>query len=142
METGLLVFIGIILLALVDFLNKLAASTGINPAVGSLIFGIAAFVPPVFWIAVQKITHTPMPIPQKGVLLAIAAGLFIGLMDIVWYKIFQTQYISLSVSIMRTSSIALVIIMGVVFLKEEVDIQSIAGFVLTIVGVFLMLMKK
>lgn len=139
MEAPFLVIIGIILLALVDFFNKLAASTGISPLIGSLMFGIAAIFPPAIWMAVYKIKNVSMMAPSKGIMLAILAGLFIGIMDIVWYRIFQIQSVSLSVSVMRTGGIALVFILGVLLLKEKMDLQGVFGFLLALTGVFLLM---
>lgn len=141
MGTFTLVVIGIILLALVDFLNKLASITGINPVFGSLVFGLAALLVPSVWIAVYEVKHVQFASPIKSLLFAGCAGLLIGLMDIVWYKIFQNQGISWSVPLMRTGAIVAVFVSGVFLLKEKVDLLGIIGFVLTVSGAVILLSR-
>lgn len=141
MGTFALVILGIILLASVDFFNKLASVAGINPVLGSLVFGLAALIVPSVWIAVYGVRHISFASPAKSMLPAVCAGLLIGLMDIVWYKILRTQSISWSVPLMRTGAIAAVFVLGILLLKEKFDARGIVGFLLATSGAIILLSR-
>lgn len=121
-------------LALADFTIK--QSTGrISPAVGTLVYAVAALALPVVWTIVTAV-RGEVVLTRDGALWSIGTGLAFSAVTGLLFLIFGTG-VSLSVAIptIRTGGLVLAAAIGFVVLGERLSWQYAIGSVLALAGI-------
>jgi drug/metabolite transporter (DMT)-like permease len=134
--TILLFLAGMAVLGFADFSIK-QTSGKITPSLGTLIYAIAAILPPLIW-TIWTLTHEPALITRDGIIWSIITGLAFGTFTGIVFLLFS-QGINLSVGtpVVRMGGIACAALLGILVLREGWNIQYIIGFVLTVAGILL-----
>ncbi len=121
-------------LALADFSIK--QSTGrISPALGTLLYAVAALALPVVWTIVTTV-RGEVVLTRDGALWSIGTGLAFSAVTGLLFLIFGTG-VSLSVAIptIRTGGLMLAAALGFVVFGERLTWQYAIGFVLAVAGI-------
>ena len=123
-------------LGFADFATK-QASGRISPALGTLIYAASAMVPALVWTIWTR-AHAPLVVNRAGGLWAVATGLAFGIFaGLLFYLFSQGVNLSLGTPVIRLGGIAFAALLGIIVLREPFNFQSIAGFVLAALGIFL-----
>ena len=123
-------------LGFADFATK-QASGRLSPALGTLIYAASAMVPALAWTIWTR-AHAPLVVTRAGIGWAIATGLAFGVFAGLLFFLFSHGVnLSLGTPIIRLGGITFAALLGVFVLREPVNIQSIAGFILAVLGILL-----
>lgn len=119
------------------------SSGHINQIVGAVILQVVAALLGGAILLVIKFTDSPMQVSQKGILYAILAGVFVGLAEITSFYVFSKGVpASLGIPVIIGGSVVVGALLGVIFLKENLDWRQLMGVVLVVTGVILLSAKK
>jgi len=125
-----------ITLGFADFATK-QASGRISPALGTLIYAATAMVPALAWTILTRV-QTPLVVTRAGILWAMATGLAFGVFaGLLFYLFSHGVNLSLGTPVIRLGGIAFAALLGIMVLREPVNVQSLAGFVLAALGILL-----
>jgi uncharacterized membrane protein len=128
--------------ALMDFFIKLSSGK-IHDGIGAIIIGIASVIPITAATLFDKAAGREIVITKMGLIYSFIAGVSIGFATLFIFKIFNTGVnISVSVAVFRSAVILFAGLLGVVFLKESINLQMGLGFILTIIGVILIINSR
>ncbi len=121
-------------LALADFSIK-QGSGRISPAVGTLLYAVAALALPVGWTIITAV-RGEIVLTRDGALWALATGLAFSAVTGLLFLVFATG-VSLSAAIptIRTGGLLLAAALGFVVLGERLTWQYAIGFVLALAGI-------
>lgn len=129
-----------VLYGVYDLFIKLSANR-VSPAVGALVTQLFSVVLIGGFIVYQRfIAKTlELKIEPKGLVSAGIAGILIGLALILLFVLLQNKEIKVisilpTMLVVRTLS---VIILGALFLKESMNPAQITGFILSVIGIYL-----
>ncbi|TGE26084.1 hypothetical protein E5K00_03695 [Hymenobacter aquaticus] len=125
-------------LALYNFFIKLAADH-IPAAVGAVVLQLVAAALGAVWLLRLKLQGQPLPITNKGLLLAALAGLGVGLAEILTFVVFS-RGVSSSVGtpVIVGGSVLLTAGLGLVVLREALTWPQALGLVSIVVGIVLL----
>jgi uncharacterized membrane protein len=123
-------------LGFADFATK-QASGRISPALGTLIYAASAMAPALAWTIWTR-THAPLVVTRAGIGWAVATGLAFGVFAGLLFFLFSHGVnLSLGAPIIRLGGIAFAALLGILVLREPVNAQSVAGFILAALGITL-----
>jgi uncharacterized membrane protein len=123
-------------LGFADFATK-QASGRISPALGTLIYAASALIPALGWTIWTR-AQGPLMVTRAGVLWAIATGIAFGVFAGLLFFLFSHGVnLSFGVPVIRLGGILCAAVLGIIVLREPVNIQSLAGFALAAVGILL-----
>jgi uncharacterized membrane protein len=123
-------------LGFADFATK-QASGRISPALGTLIYAASAMMPALVWTIWTR-AHAPLVVTRAGVGWAVATGLAFGVFAGLLFFLFSHGVnLSLGTPIIRLGGIVCATLLGIVVLREPVNVQSVAGFALAAIGIVL-----
>jgi len=123
-------------LGFADFATK-QASGRLSPALGTLIYAASAMVPALAWTIWTR-AHAPLVVTRAGIGWAMATGLAFGVFAGLLFFLFSHGVnLSLGAPIIRLGGITFAALLGVFVLREPFNIQSIAGFILAVLGIVL-----
>lgn len=118
------------------------ASGHINQIVGAVILQVVAALLGGLILLILKTTHQPLEISPKGIQMAILAGVFVGLAEIASFYVFSKGVsASVGIPIIIGGSILVGAILGLVFLKESLNLTQVFAIGLIVAGVVLLSLK-
>lgn len=127
---------GMAILAFADFSIK-ETSGKISPSLGTLIYALVAAVPPLLWLAWTR-AHEPILITRTGVWWAVATGISFGVFTGLMFLLFsQGVDLSIGTPVIRMGGLVVAATLGIIILREGLNWQYLIGFVLAVVGIFL-----
>lgn len=134
----LLALLTALCLALYNFFIKLAADH-IPAAVGAVVLQLVAAALGAAWLLRLKLQGQPLPITNKGLLLAALAGLGVGLAEILTFVVFS-RGVSSSVGtpVIVGGSVLLTAVLGLVVLREALSWPQALGLASIVVGIALL----
>jgi drug/metabolite transporter (DMT)-like permease len=135
--TTVLFFIAaMITLGFADFATK-QTSGRISPALGTLIYAASAVVPALIWTLWTR-ANGPLLVTPLGGMWAVFTGLAFGVFaGLLFYLFSKGVNLSVGTPVIRLGGIAFAAILGIIVLREEFSRQSLAGFVLAVLGILL-----
>ena len=135
--TTVLFFIAaMITLGFADFATK-QTSGRISPALGTLIYAASAMAPALIWTFWSR-ADGPLLVTRPGVMWAVFTGLAFGVFAGLLFFLFSKGVnLSVGTPVIRLGGIAFAAMLGIVVLHEEFSKQSLAGFVLAVIGILL-----
>ncbi|HLQ76854.1 MAG TPA: hypothetical protein VK210_05845 [Terriglobia bacterium] len=139
--TTVLFFIAaMVSLGFADFATK-QTSGRISPALGMLIYAATATGLGLIWTIWSR-AHAPLLVTGLGSMWAVLTGLAFGIFAAILFVLFS-EGVNLSVGtpLIRLGGIAFAAMLGIIVLREGVRLQSIAGFVLAVIGIVLIAMR-
>ncbi|MFA6529195.1 MAG: EamA family transporter [Candidatus Gracilibacteria bacterium] len=126
---------------LYNFLIKLSSSH-IDQLLGALVLQLAALVIGGLFFTV-KLIQKPIEVSSSGVKLAILAGVFVGLAEVLSFYVFaKGAPASVGIPIIIGTSILVGSLLGILFLKESPTIFNYLGITLVIIGIVFLGIKK
>jgi len=127
-------------LGFADFATK-QASARITPALGTLIYASSAMVLALFWTIWTR-AHAPLIMTRAGIGWAVATGLAFGTFAGLMFFLFSHGVnLSLGTPIIRLGGITFAAALGIIVLKEPFNLQSLGGFVLAVLGIYLIVSR-
>lgn len=130
--------IAIAILGFSDLFRKLASHLA-DPFFSNLVFQGASFLTAVsmFLLFRGKIEHNP-----RDISFAILGGVLISIFTMLSFKTLAVgPGVSTVMPVLRIGGIVLIVLLGMVFLKEQLSIQKTIGLALSLVGVYLLFSK-
>lgn len=141
--TNWLLFAGaaMVCLASADFCLKMA-STRISGPLSALIYGLFAFLVALLWVLLTRSGEITSQFSWIGGLYSVLVGIFFGLVVVFMYQTFAAGApISLGTPLVRTGGIILASLAGILVLGERVTPRYILGFLLSLLGLYLLVTK-
>lgn len=127
--------------ALMDLFVKLA-STRINSALGVVIINTFSAITAFLWLLWLKTSGEVFQFSKLGFAYSALAGISIGIASILFIKTFATGVnLSVGAPFVRVGMITLASILGILFLKENFTIRYLLGFLLSMIGLYLIVVK-
>ena len=132
----------IVFYSLFDFLVKLSSSR-IHGGLAAFIMNIvSAVVVLIYLIFLASKGEKVIDIKQNGLLFSTLAGLAIGLASIFFVKMFATgTNLSIGVPLIRIGIVLFTSVLGVLLLKETINLKYLVGFILASIGLYLIITK-
>lgn len=128
--------------ALMDFFVKLASGK-IHEGLGGFIINIFATIVLLVFVIISKLKGEQIfNIKPGGLGYSVLAGISIGIATICFIKMFAIgTNLSTGVPLVRISMILIASILGFLFLKEAINLRYLIGFLLSLVGLYLLITK-
>ncbi|MBG8554760.1 EamA family transporter [Hymenobacter guriensis] len=125
-------------LAFYNFFIKLA-SEHVPAAVGAVVLQLVAAALGGLWLLRLKLQGQPLLLSSKGMWLAAAAGLGVGLAEILTFVVFS-RGVSSSVGtpVIVGGSVLLTAVLGVVVAREVLTLPQVLGLLLIVGGIALL----
>ncbi|SNR29510.1 MULTISPECIES: EamA family transporter [Hymenobacter] len=125
-------------LASYNFFIKLAAEH-IAPAAGAVILQLVAAALGSMWLVWLRLKGQPLDLSTKGVSLAVAAGLGVGLAEILTFIVFSRGVpSSVGTPVIVGGSVLLTALLGLAVLRETLSLPQALGLVCIVVGIALL----
>ena len=138
--TTALFILEMFILALADFSIK-QTSGKITPSLGTLIYAIVTVGPPTIWVIWTR-AHEPLMLTRDGVLWSILTGLSFAVFTGLLFLIFsQGVDLSIGTPVIRMGGIVLAATLGIVVFREGFNWQYVIGFVLAVIGIYLVVTR-
>ena len=140
LTTVFLFIAGMVTLGFADFATK-QTSGRLSPALGTLIYAATATVPALIWTIWTR-AQAPLLVTRAGVQWAVLTGLAFGIFaGILFFLFSQGVNLSVGTPVIRLGGIAFAGMLGILVLREGFSLQSLAGFVLSALGILLIAMR-
>lgn len=139
MELIIIALITALFFALYNFLIK-SASDSINHILGAVILQIVATIAGIIYFYLMSFAKNSNNInfSKKGIILSIAAGLSIGIAEILTFYVFSKGLnAAIGTPLIVGSSILFTTILSLIFLKEELSLVQWLGVFTLILGIYL-----
>ena len=138
--TVFLFIAGMATLGFADFATK-QTSGRISPALGTLIYAVAATLPALAWTAWTR-AHAPLLVTREGTMWAVATGLAFGVFAGILFFLFSHGVnLSVGTPVIRLGGIACAALLGIVVLREPFHVRSLVGFAMALVGILLIALR-
>lgn len=125
-------------LAFYNFFIKLAADH-VSAAAGAVILQLVAAGLGGLWLVWLRLKGQPLELSGKGVGLAVAAGLGVGLAEILTFVVFSRGVpSSVGTPVIVGGSVLLTAVLGLVVLREALSWPQALGLVSIVVGIALL----
>jgi transporter family protein len=125
-------------LALYNFFIKLA-SDQLPAAVGAVVLQLVAAALGAAWLLKLKLQGQPLPITNKGLLLAALAGLGVGLAEILTFVVFGRGVpSSVGTPVIVGGSVLLTAVLGLTVARETLTLPQGLGLLLIVAGIALL----
>ena len=134
-------FLTIIFYAGLDFFIKKAAGK-IDDFWGSVVINFFSMLPALLVVVLLKLSNKELMITRPGIVYSILAGLSIGIGTITFIKLFSTGVnLSIASPVVRIGIIVATTMLGVIILKESLNLKQIIGIVFSLIGLSLLVLK-
>lgn len=120
-----------------DFFRKLASNIK-DPVFTNLLFQAGAFTAAL----IIFLTHRKTAGDTNSILYALIGGVLISLFSLASFKALSLGPVSVVWPAIRVGGLALVVIFGIIILKERLSLQTLFGFIFALAGVYLLLSHK
>lgn len=129
--------------SIADLFGKLS-SDKLHPYLGAFLINffsaLTVFIPLIFFYLKGEPVFEVKP---KGISFAIIAGITVGLASLFLFKTFASGVnLSISVPVVRTAIVVIASVLGILILKEGINVKLIAGLFLSIIGIYLISTAK
>lgn len=133
----------IVFYSLFDLCVKLASGK-INDNLGAAIMNITSFVVAIIWFLLRtQIGGEQVVVTKPGLIYSLIAGVFVGLASIFFIRMFALgTNLSIGVPLVRVGMIILGSVFGVFLLKEGINLRYGVGFILSLLGLYLVMTAK
>jgi len=133
----------IVFYSLMDFFIKLS-STKIHSGLGGLIINFTSTVVLLVFLIFSKLQgEKVLETKPGGLVYSVLAGGAIGIATITFLKMFATgTSLSIGVPLVRMGIVLLASLLGIFLLKESVGLRYVAGFLLSLVGLYLLITSR
>lgn len=129
--------------ALFDFCLKMLANRMHSGMANILVNAVALGVGILYFYFAKMQGEDVSTIKQGGILFAVAAGVVVSFAGIFFVKMLSTDVpLSTGVAVVRIGAVILAVILAAVLLRERMNIQHVAGFVLALLGLYLVITAK
>jgi len=127
---------------LFDFSLKLAAGK-INEGVSGFIINIVAALVVLIYVIYSKMNGENIFVYKtSGIWFSVLGGVAVGLVTIFYIKMFATgTNLSIGAPLVRVGTVLFASILGILLLKEGINVKYTAGFLLSLLGLFLIVTK-
>lgn len=129
--------------ALADFLAKIS-SDKIHPYIGAFIVNLSSAL-----ILLIPITYFYLKgedlfiMKHQGLQFAILAGIVVGIASLLMFKTFSLgTNLSISVPIIRTGTVLIATLLGILLLKEGISLKAVFGIGFSVIGIYLISTAK
>ncbi|OGG21665.1 hypothetical protein A3D03_01535 [Candidatus Gottesmanbacteria bacterium RIFCSPHIGHO2_02_FULL_40_13] len=132
-----LIAIGIV--GISDIFRKLASNLK-DPFFTNLVFQLSAttFTIITYFIFSRKVENNP-----KDIVFAILGGITIAAFSLFSFKALSTgPGASVVIPVLRIGGIALLVVLGIVVLKEKLSLQTFIGLIFSSIGIYLLFSNK
>ena len=121
-----------------NFFTKLSASK-ISPTIALMFIAGTSFIVASIATIVFKMTGQNLVLSKNAIILPIMAGLFTGMAEILYLFMFsKNATLSIGTPLVVGGTTVVAVILGVLLIKEPLNITKLAGIVATIVGLVLL----
>ena len=128
-------------MAAADSCVKLAANR-ISTGLGLLLYGSCTFLTGVGWVLWDYFQGVPQHARPSGFLCAIGVGVAFSSVTVCLYKTFEAGApVSVALPLIRLSGLFLVILLGLIILREPLSPRYIIGMVLACMGLYLVVTR-
>lgn len=136
-------FFTIIFYSTFDLFVKLASGK-INDNFGAALINITSFVVAISWFLIRaQFGGETASVTRLGLTYSILAGVFIGVASIFFIRMFALGVnLSIGVPLVRVGMVVFGSLLGILILKEGFNIRYLAGFLLSALGLYLILTAK
>lgn len=142
MDWIILIFLTAIFFGVYNFFIKVSAGN-INQIVGAVILQVVATLMGGAVLIYLKLINTPLHLSSKGILFAILAGIFVGLAEITSFYVFSKGIsASVGIPIIVGGSVLVGALLGIVFLKESLNLIQYLAMAMIIAGITLLFVKQ
>ena len=125
-----------------DLFVKLASGK-INDNLGAAIMNIVSFVVAIGWFLIRMQLGEQSNVTKLGLIYSIIAGIFVGLASIFFIRMFALgTNLSIGVPLVRVGMVVMGAILGILLLKEGVNLKFGIGFILSLLGLYLVMTAK
>lgn len=115
------------------------ASGHLHEIAGAVILQGVAFALGCGWLIFLSVKGVPIPVSSRGVLLAVLAGVFVGLAEISSFLVFSRGVAaSAGIPIIIGGSVLIAAVIGFLWLKESMSLVRVLGLVLIVGGIWLL----
>lgn len=118
-----------------DVLRKLSAGHG-DSKVLTIMFNLGATLVPVIWLILDRSKKLNTDI--SAMVLNIVGGGLVGIGGVLIYGLLEKYSASVTFGLVRTITLMTVVILSLVFLSDKLTVKTGAGFILSLVGVYLL----
>ncbi len=132
-----LIAIGIV--GISDLLRKLASGLK-DPFFTNLVFQLSAttFAVITYFLFSRKIENN-----TKDIIFAVLGGITIAAFSLFSFKALSTgPGVSVVIPILRIGGITLVVLLGIILLKEKLSMNTIFGLIFSSIGIYLLFLNK
>lgn len=125
-----------------DFFVKLS-SDKIHAGLGGFLINLLSTIVLLFFLLISKFKgENIFQVKSSGILYSIVAGVFIGFATISLIKMFATGVnLSVGIPFARIGMVLLASLLGILILKETISLRYFVGFILSLVGLYLLITK-
>lgn len=133
----------ILFYSLMDFFIKLS-SDKVHAGLGGFIINFISTIVLLVFLFYSKFQgEKVLETKPGGVLYSTLAGAAIGFATIFFFKMFATgTNLSIGVPLVRIGIVLLASVLGIVLLKEGVNLRYLAGFLLSLAGLYLLITSR
>lgn len=126
-----------------DFFIKLS-SDKIHSGLGGFIINLMSTIVLLVFLLYSKLQGQKiLDVKPGGVLYSTLAGIAIGFATITFMKMFATgTNLSIGVPLVRIGIVLLASLLGIIFLKEGFNLRYLAGFLLSLAGLYLLITSR
>lgn len=136
-----LIIFAAIFYGLYNFFIKLS-SGNINQIVGAVILQIVAAILGSLVLFYLRIINAPLTFSSKGIFFAVLAGIFVGLAEITSFFVFSKGIpASIGIPITIGGSVIVGSILGLVFLKESLNLLQFVAIAMIVTGIAILSIK-
>jgi len=132
----------IVFYSLFDLFVKLTAGK-INDNLAAAIMNIVSFVVAMGWFLIRMQFGEQANVTKLGLTYSIIAGVFVGLASIFFIRMFALgTNLSIGVPLVRVGMVIMSAVLGIFLLKEGVNLKFGVGFILSLLGLYLVMTAK
>lgn len=118
-----------------DIMRKLSAGHG-DSKVLTIMFNLGATLIPVIWLVLDR--SKKLNTDLSALVLNIFGGGLVGIGGVLIYGLLEKNSASVTFGLVRTITLMTVVILSLIFLSDKITIKTGAGFLLSLVGVYLL----
>ena len=126
-----------------DLFVKLASGK-INDNLGAAIMNITSFIVAIGWFLIRaQFGGETASVTRLGLTYSILAGIFVGLASIFFIRMFALgTNLSIGIPLVRVGMVVVGSLLGILILKEGFNVRYLLGFLLSALGLYLVMTAK
>jgi len=125
-----------------DLFVKLSSSK-INSGLGNALINVGSLLTAFIWYLLISVRQGDTGYSKNGIVLSLIAGVLVGLAGLFFIRLFSMGVnLSVGVPLVRVGMIVLGSLFGILLLKEGVNLKFGVGFILSLLGLYLVMTAK